>query len=334
MTLGWGILATGSIAKSFAKDLEQSETGKLIAVGSRMQEGADAFCAAHGGTPYGSYQAVLDDPKVEAVYIASPHHMHAEWTIKAANAGKHILCEKPFTLNVLEAEEAMQVVRDQGVHFMEAFMYRCHPQTELIKALLAAGRIGEPKMVTAEFGFSAPRDWQNFRTVNALGGGALMDVGCYCVSFARMIAGVAPNRCEYAPTISPGGYDESAVGILHFPNGMSAHFGTAIHLTLRNGATIHGTEGSLHVMAPWLCDMGMQIFKPWQSEPEEVFAPMGDKPLYAYEADAFARALGGLIPLPMPRQETIDNMHTLDALRESAGMLFGDEKPTKRKPKG
>ena len=171
-TLNWGILATGSIARQFAAGLRTSETGHLHAVGSRSLETAERFAAEYGGVPYDSYEAVLEDPEVQAVYIATPHHMHAEWTIRCAEAGKGILCEKPFTLNSAEAERALEAVRTCGVFFMEAFMYRCHPQTIRLRELLKAGAIGEPKMVNAEFGFNASHDWGNFRTVNALDPGS------------------------------------------------------------------------------------------------------------------------------------------------------------------
>src|SRR5579883_188069 len=161
--LGWGILATGGISRQFAGGLRASKTGELKAVGSRTDESAAKFTAEFGGKPYGSYDAVLADPDVQAVYIGLPHHMHSEWTIKAAQAGKAILCEKPFTLNKIEAERALAEVKKQGVFFMEAFMYRCHPQTLKVLDLIKSGVIGTPQMIDAEFGFSASREWNNSR---------------------------------------------------------------------------------------------------------------------------------------------------------------------------
>lgn len=151
----WGILATGSIARAFAAGLRESESGVLAAVGSRSLEKAVAFAGEFGGSAYSSYQGVLEDPDVDAVYIATPHHLHAENTIAAAQAGKAILCEKPFTLTFAAAERAIEAVRRAGVFFMEAFMYRCHPQTRQAREWLRNGAIGRILQVDAEFGFAA-----------------------------------------------------------------------------------------------------------------------------------------------------------------------------------
>src|SRR5579862_7212417 len=172
--LRWGILATGRIAHQFAGGLKVSKTGELVAVGSRTFESAKVFTGKHGGKPYASYEEVLGDPRVDAVYIATPHHLHSEWTIKAARAGKGILCEKPFTLDLPEAEHALVAVKEAGVFFMEAFMYRCHPQTLKVKQLVDEGAVGQVTMIASEFGYGMPRDSQNFRFEGAVGGGALM----------------------------------------------------------------------------------------------------------------------------------------------------------------
>src|SRR5476649_2381220 len=177
--LNWGILATGGIARQFAGGLKASKTGTLTAVGSRTIESAQKFTDQFGGKPYGSYAEVLEDPSVDAVYIALPHHMHYDWTIKCAEAGKAILCEKPFTLNALEATRALNEVRKHKVFFMEAFMYRCHPQILKLRELLAEKVIGDVKAVNSEFAFAAGKGWENFRTDGTLGGGGLMDVGTY-----------------------------------------------------------------------------------------------------------------------------------------------------------
>ena len=174
--LNWGILATGGIARQFAGGVNASQTGTLTAVGSRTLGSATKFTEQFGGKPYGSYEEVLADPEVDAVYIALPHHMHYDWTIKCAEAGKAILCEKPFTLNALEAEKALAEVKKHGVFFMEAFMYRCHPQTHKLQELLAERAIGQVKVVNTEFAFNAGKSWENFRTEGALGGGGAAEL--------------------------------------------------------------------------------------------------------------------------------------------------------------
>ncbi len=161
--IAWGILGTGRIARAFARGLRASRTGRLAAVGSRSLDKAAAFCAEFGGTPHGSYEELLSSGDVQAVYIATPHHTHAELTVAAARAGKAILCEKPFTLSLRQAQDALAEVRKAGVFFMEAFMYRCHPQIAKLRDLLDDGAIGAPTHAHSEFGFDAPDDWEDFR---------------------------------------------------------------------------------------------------------------------------------------------------------------------------
>jgi predicted dehydrogenase len=207
--LRWGIIATGGIAHQFARGLKASKTGTLVASGSRSLEKASAFAEQHGGKGYGAYGDVLADPEVDAVYIATPHHLHSEWTVKAAAAGKGILCEKPFTLNELEARKTLEQVLPTGVFFMEAFMYRCSPQMRKLVELVRGGAIGQVRAIAAEFSFHAGRNWDNFRADGAVGGGGLMDVGTYCVSFSRLIADQEPSRAEYvAVEVGTRGQDD------------------------------------------------------------------------------------------------------------------------------
>lgn len=321
----WGILATGSIAHQFAAGLPTSKTGSLQAVGSRSLESATKFTAQHGGTPYPSYDAVLADPDVDAVYIATPHHLHAEWTIKAAQAGKAILCEKPFTLNALEAERALAAVREAGVFFMEAFMYRVHPQTIRVEELLRSGEIGRPLVVNAEFGFAAGRGWDNFRADGALGGGGLMDVGTYCTTFAALVAGEEASEACYHAEITEKGYDAFGSGALRYPSGMTAAFSTGIHANLTNDARIYGEFGSIHVPNPWKCSGDAVTLKRSGKDDETFEIYSTNDELYGIEADAVAASLeAGECP-HMTIAETLANMRTLDRLRASAGLHFAAE---------
>lgn len=319
--LRWGIVATGRIAGQFARGLKESKSGVLQAVGSRTLESATAFTNEHGGRPCGSYEEVWNDPEVDVVYIATPHHLHAENTISAARAGKGILCEKPFTLNLQEAEEALRAVKDAGVFFMEAFMYRCHPQTLKTVDLVRSGAIGEVSLVSSEFGFNARRNWNNFRLDGAVGGGALMDVGTYCVSFSRLIAAAAtnsspvqPETASYTAKMNSRGYDEVGAGCLRFENGVVAHFGTAIHQQLENRARVFGTLGSIEIDAPWKCFGKMRVLRD-HCEPEELDFSSSNDELYAIEADAVAEFFqAGECPY-MTIEDTLANMATLDRLR-------------------
>jgi len=324
-SLNWGILATGNIARQFANGLKKSKTGKLVAVGSRTKESSAAFAEKFGGKPYGSYQAVLEDPNVQAVYVATPHHMHYEWTIKCAEAGKAILCEKPFTLNAIEAKRALNEVRAHKVFFMEAFMYRCHPQTHKALEIVKSAEFGELLMIQGDFGFAASKDWTNFRADGALGGGGLMDVGTYCVSFARYLAQEEPDRLEYTALINARGYDEKGAGIMHFPTGLIAYFGTGVHVNLRNDAIVYGANGTLHIPNPWKCADGGMTLRLNGKEPELIDLKSTNDELYALEADTVAEFIDRSECPYMTVEDTIANMAALDALRKSAGLKFASE---------
>lgn len=324
-TLNWGILATGGIAHQFAGGLSASKTGKLVAVGSRAIDTATIFAEKHGGRPYGSYAEVLAQPDVQAVYIATPHHLHAEWTIKAAEAGKGILCEKPFTLNALEAERALAAVKANGVFFMEAFMYRCHPQTHKLKELVESGVIGKLRNLNVEFGFNAPEDWGNFRADGAVGGGGLMDVGTYCVSMTRLLVGEEPTALHYCADITAKGYDAQGSGCMKFPSGVTSHFGTGIHAGLRNDVRVYGSTGWIQVDQPWKCGGGaIHVHANGQDEQTFEMGSSNDD-LYAIEADAVAAFFEAKECPYMTPGDTMNQMRALDALRKSAGLHFSAE---------
>ncbi len=315
--LRWGILATGRIAHQFAGGVKVSKTGNLVAVGSRTMESAKAFTDRHGGKPCASYDEVLADPEVDAVYIATPHHLHAEWTIKAAQSGKGILCEKPFTLSAAETEETLGAVRSAGVFFMEAFMYRCHPQTLKAAEVVRSGEIGDVTMIASEFGY-AGANTDNFRFVGELGGGALMDVGTYCVSFSRLIAGEEPKRLAYFAKVTDRGYDATGSGILEFSGGINAHFGTAVHQHLENKARVFGSNGMLEIDAPWKCFGKMRIVRDGKVVQKWDLATSNDV-LYAHEADAVAKFWEAKECPYMSLEDSIGQARALDALRASAG---------------
>jgi predicted dehydrogenase len=321
----WGILATGSIARQFGAGLPTSKTGVLQAVGSRTLESASKFATQFGGKPYASYEEVLADPEVDAVYIATPHHLHAEWTIKAAQAGKAILCEKPFTLNAIEAEKALAEVKKAGVFFMEGFMYRVHPQTLKVKELIQSGAIGRPLVVNAEFGFAAGRDWNNFRADGALGGGGLMDVGSYCTTFAQLVAGEEAISASYMAEITEKGYDAFGSGSLKYPSGLTASFGTGIHANLTNDARVYGESGQIHVSSPWKCSSSTLTLKQSGKEDQTFDFDSSNDELYGIEADAVAAYITKGENPNMSIEETLMNMRTLDKLRASAGLVFAAE---------
>lgn len=321
MKLNWAILGTGGIARTYAKGMALCDSGNLVAIGSRALESAERFSAEHGGRAYAGYDEALNDPGVDAVYIALPHHMHAEYTIRAARAGKHILCEKPFTLNALEAERAIAAVREADVFFMEAWMYRSHPQTLKVMELLQSGAIGEPRVIEASFGYAAGRDWEHFKADAKVGGGGLMDVGSYPVSFFRLVACAEPTRCEYSCSFYRG-YDDHGVGLLEFPGELRASFGTAVHVNLANSATIFGDNARIHLPSPWFCK-GPILLTDKDGTREIPFDDVPD--LWGNQAGVVTRYLEQRESPTMTWADTLGNMRALDALRDSAGLRFESE---------
>jgi predicted dehydrogenase len=332
-SLKWGILATGGIARAFASGVAHSKSGRVVAVGSRSNQSAEMFAREFGiGRAHGSYEALLADREVQAVYVATPHPQHAEWIIKAARAGKHVLCEKPLSLTHAEASVAAEACAAGNVMLMEAFMYRCHPQTAKIAELVRSGILGRIGLVQAAFGFSNEFDAKNRFWNKELGGGGILDVGCYPVSLARLIAGVDQGKPFANPISVSGeielhpqtGVDACAVATLRFESGMLAQISTSISLMQDNAVRIYGSAGWLHVPEPWVParEGGEVVFfhyKGGDKSPEKIVIPSQGW-LYGLEADAFASAVAaGLREVPqMSVADSLGNMAVLDAWRSCA----------------
>ncbi len=332
----WGIIGTGAIAKTFARALPHSKTGELLAVGSRSREKAESFGAEFGvGRRYESYEALLADRDVQAVYISTPHPMHAQWAIAAARAGKHILCEKPLTMNRAEAEAVIAAARAADVFLMEAFMYRCHPQTARVVQLIRERAIGEVRMIQATFGFHAPYDEESRILKRALGGGGILDIGCYCVSAARLIAGAAAGK-DFEEPIEVAGYghlgrtgvDEWAVTSLRFPGDIVAQLAAAVLVNLENTVKVFGSEGDLTVLTPWTPSREggttkIVLQRRGSRGPEEIEVRT-DEWLFAIEADTVAANLEerqASVPA-MSWADTLGNMATLDRWRACLGLTY------------
>jgi predicted dehydrogenase len=251
--LRWGILGPGSIARKFAEDLRHlPEAGRLVAVGSRSKEKADAFADEYGASNrHGSYEALAADPDVDAIYVATPHPMHREHSILALRGGKAVLCEKPFTVNARELEEVVAVARETGRFLMEAHWSRLLPANRKVAELVASGAIGEVRMVQADFGFRAGVNPTGRLFDPALGGGALLDVGCYCVSLAVQLLGREFAHVASHADIGSTGVDEQAALILGYPNGALGLLSTAIRTNTPHTAFILGTEGRITVPKCW-----------------------------------------------------------------------------------
>jgi predicted dehydrogenase len=342
--LSWGILGTGRIAHTFAEALARSRTGRLAAVSSRQQASADAFAKKFGSLrAHGAYEELLADPAVRAVYISTPHPFHAEWCIKAARAKKHILCEKPLTLNHSEALTVVKAVRENGVFLMEGFMYRCHPQTAKLLELIRAGAIGQVGLIKATFGFNGGFRPEHRLYNNELGGGAILDVGCYTMSISRLVAGAAldlpfanPVQLNGFAQLHPEtGTDLYSTAMVRFPRDIFAQLSTAVGLDLDSGLQVFGTTGSLCVKNPFTMarEGGETVILHTKGDDDktEIRVHTSDY-LFALEADAVGDAVArGKLESPfMSIEDTLGNMAALDAWRRSAQFLYRSEKRDKK----
>ena len=328
-SLAWGIIGTGNIARAFARGLAHSKTGRLLAVGSRSPASAEKFGEQFAPPKrHGSYEDLLADPEVQAVYIATPHPMHAEWAIKAAEAGKHILCEKPLAINHPEAMAVVEAAEENDVFLMEAFMYRCHPQWKRLLEIIKAGTIGEVRMLQSAFAFNMGLQLDNLRLSNPLAGGGLMDVGCYCVSFCRLVAGEEPVACHAVARIGKQSrVDEFATGVLQFPSGAVAAFACGTQCGTPSAANVYGSKGSIVVTNPWFpSDENAKLIVTADGKTETIEVKYG-RDLYANEALTVAEFLDRRQPQPtaMTWADSLGQARTMDKLRASMGLKFDCE---------
>ena len=338
--LNWGIIGTGYIAEKVANDFKFVSNGNLVAVASRSIEKAKKFATKYNiKNYYGSYEDLLNDPAIEVVYIATPHNTHAELTIKAARKKKHILCEKPMTVNYPQAMAVINEVKENKVFFMEAFMYRTHPQTEKIISLIKEKIIGEIKIISSEFSFKSNFDEKNRLWNHKLAGGAILDVGTYCVSMSRLIAGIAIGKNYDEPVEIKGlgklaktNVDELSAGIMIFPSGILAQMITSICVQQENSLRIYGTEGEIYVPLPWFPGLEAtesKIFVIKDNKREEIIIKP-QKPLYSLEIEKVNEWIldGKLEPEypAMTHQDSLNNMKVLDRWRESFGFQYEFER--------
>lgn len=316
-TFRWGILGTGRIAAKFAGELPFSHTGRLVATASRARESATAFARIHGGDPVVGYEELLCREDLDAIYLSLPNALHHKWTLAALDAGKHVLCEKPMALDTGEAREMFDRAGEKGLVLMEAFMYRAHPQTRLLFETVASGAIGEVRLLRANFTFSREASRDDARFQAGPGGGSLMDVGCYCVDFARTLSGEEPDRVECLAHHHGFGVDDYAAGLLGFPSGTLATFTCGMTVLSDQGAHIAGTEGRIEISRFWQAKEGFTLISPRGTA--EIIEVTDDRPLYAVEADAFAEVVAGGKNWN-PAANTLGNLRVLERLREKAGL--------------
>ncbi|MFA1628099.1 aldo/keto reductase [Rhizobium mongolense] len=341
----WGIIGPGTIARTFADGIAHSRTGKLVAIASRNPEKPGLGDGFPGARIVKGYDALLTDPEIDAVYIATPHTGHAEWAIKAIRAGKHVLVEKPIALSAFDADAIYHEARKAGVFAGEGFMYRLHPQTAKIVELVKSGVIGTVRIIRSSFGFNMGGFKPEHRLfANDTAGGGILDVGGYPVSMARLIAGAVEGKPFLEPEkvfgvahLGQSGVDEWASAVLKFQNGIIAEVSCSIMAQQDNTLRVIGSEGRIEVKDFWFASghkggVGtIEIFKGAEQETIEV---KEDRWLYSFEVDAAGDAIrAGEKEFASPGMSWADstgNLRVLDKWRASVGLEYGVEKASKR----
>ena len=309
-----GLLSTADINRKVIPGAHTSEKVELVAVASRDQARAEAY-AKKWEIPraYGSYQALLEDVDIDAVYISLPNTMHREWSIRSVEAGKHVICEKPFSKRPEDVEAAFDAAERTGRLLTEAFMYRHNPQTAKLVELARSGAVGEPRVVRSAFSYSL-YDTENIRLRTDVDGGSLMDVGCYCVSGSRLLGG-EPDSVSGRAYIGPSGTDWVFTGAMQFAGDVHALFDCGTCLPNRDELEVIGTEGSLFLDDPWHCNVPViEIRRDDGVEHVELDAVDS----YRLELENLADAIAGEAPLLLGREDALGQARTIEALFRSA----------------
>jgi predicted dehydrogenase len=310
----WGFLSTARINRRLLDAAEKTDRAEIVAVASRDRDRAEAYASEHGiERAHGRYESLLEDPDVEAVYISLPNSLHVEWSVRALAAGKHVLCEKPLTRHPEETDEAFDAAERAGRVLMEAFMWRHSPQTAKLMQLVQGGVIGELQLVRATFSFPV-EGRRNIRLDPGLEGGALMDVGTYCVSAARLLGG-EPERVYGEQVIGDSGVDLLFSGVMRFPRGVLALIDAGMELPRRDGLEAVGTEGSLVIPDPWLARR-LVLHLGRGDAREEIALPPADP--YRLELENMWEAIRGEGEPLLGREDAVGQARTLDALYRSA----------------
>ncbi len=310
----WGIMSTAHINRLFLAGARDAEGVELVAVASRDHARAEQY-ARDNLIPkaHGSYEELLADPDVEAVYIPLPNSLHVEWSIRALQSGKHVLCEKPLSRRAAEVERAFDVAERQDRLLMEAFMWRHNPQTRRLTELLGQNAIGRVRVIRAAFGFVA-QDPNNVRLQAALDGGGLMDVGCYCVSATRLIAG-EPERVSAEQALGGDGVDVAFAATMRHSNDVISHFDAGLALDTRDLLEVVGDGGSLLLEDPWHCrEPGIELRRGDQTERIEIERTNS----YRLEAENFSAAIRGEATPLLGRADAVGQARTIEALYQAA----------------
>ena len=309
-----GIVSTADINRKVIPGAHASDKIDLVAVASREQRRAEEYARRWGiERAYGTYEALLDDPDVDAVYISLPNTLHREWSIRSLEAGKHVICEKPFSRRASDVEDAFDAAERSGRLLTEAFMYRHNPQTARLVELVREGAIGELRVIRSAFSY-ALYDTENIRLQPDVDGGSLMDVGCYCVSGSRLLAG-EPESVFGSAYIGPTGTDWVFTGALRFPGEVLALFDCGTCLTERDELEAIGSEGSLFLDDPWHCNEPVIEVRRGDRIERIELEPVDS---YRLELENLADAIAGEASLVLDREDALGQARTIDALFRSA----------------
>ena len=310
----WGIMSTAHINRLFLAGAREADNVEITAVASRDKARAEQYAReqqipkAHGG-----YEELLADPEVEAVYIPLPNSLHIEWSIQALESGKHVLCEKPLSRRATDVERAFDVAEREQRLLMEAFMYRHNPQTRRLTELVADGAVGRVRVIRAAFGFVA-HDPANVRLQTGLDGGGLMDVGCYCVSGARLIAG-EPERVSAEQVLGGDGVDVVFAATMRHQNDVLSHFDAGLALDSRDVLELVGDAGSILLEDPWHCRHPViELRRGADSERIEIEKANS----YRLEAENFSAAIRGEAAPLLGRDDAVGQARTIEALYRAA----------------
>jgi predicted dehydrogenase len=322
VAVAWGLLSTARINLRIIEAARETDKAEVVAVASRNSERAEAYAREQGiARAHGSYEALLADEGVDAVYISLPNGMHVEWTLRALDAGKHVLCEKPLSRDPAAVEQVFQRAEERGLVVSEGFMWRHHPQTAKLVELAAEEVIGRLRVVRATFSFTLAGEYSadDSRLDPALDGGALMDLGCYCVSAIRLLGG-EPQRLQGQAALSPSGVDVCFAATLGLPRDVIAHFDVGFVTPRRAELEVVGEEASLFVPAPWHApEPAIEIRRPTGDDAveREVISVAPADP-YLLELENVSDAIRGEAELLLGREDAIGQARALDALHRSA----------------
>lgn len=320
--LRWGIIGCANIAtKAFIPAVRQSEHGVVTAIASRDEAKARAAAETHGiPTAYGSYVELLNDPNVDAVYIPLPNHLHREWTIRAARAGKHVLCEKPASVSERHTVQMVEACEQFGVQFQEAFMYRYHPRYDRVRGIIRSGEIGDVRSVHGVFSFNKSEAAGDVRLVREMGGGGIYDVGCYLISAARYVLGQEPEAATAHAFFSPqhDEVDMMASGLVEFPNSVSLTFQCGMWAEFANTLEVRGSLGSILLPSAFMMrdTLSPNLIVTVRGERRE--EEMERVNPYVLQADAFARPILFGEPPRFSAWDSVRNMKVIDACLQSA----------------